>query len=79
MVRVITTFKNISVIRGGQCYQGGENRSTWRKPQTSRKLLINLTTSSIPTLRGIRTYNVSGDRHWVHFHTITTTTASKSQ
>jgi hypothetical protein len=47
--------------------------------QTSRKLLINLTTSSIPTLSGIRTYNVSGDRHWMHFHTITTTTASKSQ
>ena len=32
--------------------------------------------SSTPRLSGIPTYNVSGDRHWLHrYHTITTTMA----
>ena len=49
-----TTFNNILVI---SC---GGNRSSQRKPLTCHK---SLTITSTPHLSGIRTHNVSGDRH----------------
>jgi hypothetical protein len=45
---------------------GGGNRSTQRKPLTYRKSLTNFihdVVSSTPHLSGIRTHNISGDRH----------------
>jgi len=39
-----TTFKNISVISWMVSFIGGGNRSTWKKPPTSRKSLTNFIT-----------------------------------
>jgi hypothetical protein len=47
----------------------GENQSTRRKLPTCRshwQTLSHNVGSSTPRLRGIRTYNISGDRHWFH-------------
>ena len=45
---------------------GGGNQSTQRKPPTchkSLKILSHNVVSSSPRMTGIRTHNVSGDRH----------------
>ena len=86
IVRVMVfnaAFDNISIIDGGKFYW-------WRKPeypektthlsQVTDKLYHNVA-SSTPRLSGVRTHDISGDRHWLHrldsnksnSHTITTT------
>jgi hypothetical protein len=44
----------------GVSFIGGENRSTWRKPHQT---ISHNDVSSTPRLSGIRSHNVTGDRH----------------
>ena len=47
-------------------FTGGGNWNTWRKPPTchkSRTTLSHNIVSSTPDLSGIRTQNITGDRH----------------
>ena len=64
------TFNNIfQLYRGDQFHW-------WKKPvypekttdlsQVTDQLYHTIVVSSTPRLSGIRTHNVSGDRHWLH-------------
>jgi len=57
------TFNNISVISWQSVLlveETGENR----RPAASRRQTLSHNVSSAPRLIGVRTHNVSGDRHW---------------
>jgi hypothetical protein len=65
-------FNNISVISIAVNFIGGRHRSTWRKPLTCRKSMINI--YRIMLYRVHLAEHFSGDRNWLH--TIITTTSS---
>ena len=72
-------FNNISIISWQSVLLVEETsvpEKTTDLSQVSDKL--NNVVSSEPFLSGVRTHNVSGDRHWLHrllYHTIMTVTA----
>ena len=79
------TYKSISVISWQSVLLGEETRvpgeNHWPAANHWQTLSHNVV-SSTPRLSGVRTHNVSDDRHWLHigscksnYHTITTMTA----
>jgi hypothetical protein len=73
------TFNNISVILhcGGMIYWWGKLEKTTDMSQVADKLYNIILVSSTPRLNGIRTPDVSGDRHGLHrnYHPNMTRTA----
>jgi hypothetical protein len=60
------TFNNISIISWQLVFLVEENGVPWENHQIAsshRQTLSHNVVSSIPRLSGIRTHNVSGDRH----------------
>jgi len=72
------------LYRGGLFYWWRKPEKITDLPQVTETLSHNVASSTLH-LSGIRTHNVSGDRHWLqryicksNYHTITTTTVSCS-
>jgi hypothetical protein len=60
LTSLLTIFQ---LYRGGQFYW---LRKTEYPEKTTQVTLSHNVVSSTPRLNGIRTHNVSGDRHWLH-------------
>ena len=62
-----TTFNNISGISSWSVLlveESGEHRENHRPVASDWQILSHNVISSSPCLSGVRTHNVSGDRHW---------------